>query len=39
VTLPLADRHYVLEKGRVVWQGDSQSLRARPEIVQQYLGV
>jgi len=37
--LPLADRHYVLEKGRVVWQGDSQSLRARPEIVQQYLGV
>jgi branched-chain amino acid transport system ATP-binding protein len=37
--LPLADRHYVLEKGRVVWQGDSQSLRGRPEIVQQYLGV
>ena len=37
--LPLADRHYVLEKGRVVWQGDSQTLRGRPEIVQQYLGV
>ena len=37
--LPLADRHYVLEKGRVVWQGDSQGLRGRPEIVQQYLGV
>ena len=37
--LPLADRHYVLEKGRVVWHGDSQSLRGRPEIVQQYLGV
>ena len=37
--LPLADRHYVLEKGRIVWQGDSQSLRGRPEIVQQYLGV
>jgi branched-chain amino acid transport system ATP-binding protein len=39
VTLLLADRHYVQEMGRVVWQGDSQSLRARPEIVQQYLGV
>ena len=37
--LPLADRHYVLEKGRVVWQGDSQRLRGQPEIVQQYLGV
>ena len=37
--LPLADRHYVLEKGRVVWQGDSESLRSRPEIVRQYLGV
>ena len=37
--LPLADRHYVLEKGQIVWQGDSQSLRDRPEIVQQYLGV
>jgi len=37
--LPLADRHYVLEKGRVVWQGNSTELRERPEIVQQYLGV
>jgi len=37
--LPLADRHYVLEKGRVVWQGGSNELRERPEIVQQYLGV
>ena len=37
--LPLADRHYVLEKGRVVWQGDSQRLRGQPEIVQQFLGV
>jgi branched-chain amino acid transport system ATP-binding protein len=37
--LPLADRHVVIEKGRVVWQGDSEALRAKPEIVQQYLGV
>ena len=37
--LRLADRHYVLEKGRVVWQGDSDALQAQPEIVHQYLGV
>ena len=37
--LRLADRHFVLEKGRVVWQGDSDALREQPEIVHQYLGV
>ncbi|HUG22370.1 ABC transporter ATP-binding protein [Piscinibacter sp.] len=37
--LRLADRHYVLEKGRVVWQGDSEALKRQPEIVHQYLGV
>jgi len=37
--LGLADRHYVIEKGRVVWQGDSASLRDQPDIVHQYLGV
>lgn len=37
--LGLADRHVVIEKGRVVWQGDSQALRAEPRIVEQYLGV
>jgi branched-chain amino acid transport system ATP-binding protein len=37
--LHLADRHVVIEKGRVVWQGDSAALRAQPEIVHQYLGV
>jgi len=37
--LPLADRHVVIEKGRVVWQGDSQALRSQPDIVHQYLGV
>ena len=37
--LGLADRHYVIEKGRVVWQGDSASLRAQPEVVHQYLVV
>jgi branched-chain amino acid transport system ATP-binding protein len=37
--LHLADRHVVIEKGRVVWQGDSDELRAQPNIVHQYLGV
>ena len=37
--LHLADRHVVIEKGHVVWQGDSESLRSQPGIVQQYLGV
>jgi len=37
--LRLGDRHYILEKGRVVWQGDSTALRAQPEVLQQYVGV
>ncbi|SFU53826.1 ABC transporter ATP-binding protein [Pseudoduganella namucuonensis] len=37
--LKFADRHFVLEKGRVVWQGSSDALRAEPGIVQQYMGV
>lgn len=35
----LADRHYVIEKGRVVWQGSSPELAASPEIQHRYLGV
>ncbi|WP_332778308.1 ABC transporter ATP-binding protein [Polaromonas sp.] len=35
----LADRHFVIEKGCVVWQGTSDDLRGQPEIVHQYLGV
>ncbi|CAN7603082.1 ABC transporter ATP-binding protein [Duganella sp. LjRoot269] len=37
--LKFADRHFVLEKGKVVWQGSSDALRAEPHIVQQYMGV
>ena len=37
--LELADRHVVLEKGRVVWQGNSDQLRAQPEVLHRYLGV
>jgi branched-chain amino acid transport system ATP-binding protein len=35
----VADRHYVLEKGRVVWNGTSNGLSANPEIQHRYLGV
>lgn len=37
--LGLADRHFVLEKGVVVWSGTSGELRAEPRIVHEYLGV
>jgi branched-chain amino acid transport system ATP-binding protein len=35
----VADRHYVLEKGRVVWSGTSSELSANSEIQHRYLGV
>lgn len=37
--LTLADHHTILEKGHVVWQGDSQALRAQPDLWNQYLSV
>ena len=35
----LADQHYVLEKGRVVWSGTSEALRTRADVQHRYLGV
>jgi len=35
----VADRHYVLEKGRVVWSGSSAELAANRELQHRYLGV
>ena len=35
----VADRHYVLEKGRVVWSGTSAELAASQDIQHRYLGV
>lgn len=37
--LKLADRHYIIDKGRVTWQGNSASLRAEPDLVRQSLGI
>lgn len=35
----LADRHYVIEKGRIVWTGSSAALRAAEDVQHRYLGV
>jgi branched-chain amino acid transport system ATP-binding protein len=35
----VADRHYVLEKGRVVWSGSSADLASSDEVQHRYLGV
>ena len=35
----LADRHYILEKGRTVWSGDSAALQRDAAKVHRYLGV
>ncbi|MFO1323053.1 MAG: ABC transporter ATP-binding protein [Burkholderiales bacterium] len=35
----LADRHYIVEKGRIAWSGDSAALTADPAILHQYVGV
>jgi len=37
--LPLANRHVILERGRVVWQGDSAALDADRSLWTRYLGV
>lgn len=37
--IALADQHTILERGRVVWQGDSQTLQAQPELWKRYLSV
>ena len=35
----LADYHYILDKGRVVWNGDSKTLLATNGLTERYLGV
>jgi branched-chain amino acid transport system ATP-binding protein len=37
--LRIADRHYVMEKGRVVWQGESAALANDEGLKNRYLGV
>jgi branched-chain amino acid transport system ATP-binding protein len=35
----IADRHYIIERGRVVWTGSSPELAAKPNLQHRYLGV
>ena len=35
----IADRHYLIERGKVVWAGSSAELAAAPAIQHRYLGV
>jgi len=35
----IADRHYIIERGRAVWSGTSVELIAEPELQHRYLGI
>lgn len=35
----IADRHYILERGHIRWEGSSAELSAQPELWHRYLGV
>jgi branched-chain amino acid transport system ATP-binding protein len=35
----IADRHYLIERGKVVWSGSSAQLAAAPDVQHRYLGV
>ncbi|MDM0044406.1 ABC transporter ATP-binding protein [Variovorax dokdonensis] len=37
--LRLADRHFIVAKGRVEWSGTSAQLKAQPELLHTYVGV
>jgi branched-chain amino acid transport system ATP-binding protein len=35
----IADRHYIIERGRAVWSGTSEQLIAGPDLQHRYLGI
>jgi branched-chain amino acid transport system ATP-binding protein len=35
----IADRHYIIERGRVMWSGTSAELTAAPDVQHRYLGI
>ena len=35
----IADRHFILEKGRIVWSGTSEKLRASPDAIARHVGI
>ncbi len=37
--LRIGDRHYIVEKGHVVWKGNSEQLASNEELQQRYIGL
>jgi len=37
--LMICDRHYIIEKGRIAWQGTSRDLTSQPEVCASHLGI
>ena len=37
--LRIGDRHYIVEKGHIVWSGSSGELKADPDLQQRYIGI
>ena len=37
--LKIADVNFIIERGRIVWKGDSDALRKDREALHRYLGV
>jgi len=37
--LQISDHHYIMEKGMIVWEGNSEQLRDNPQLKSRYLGV
>ena len=35
----IADRHFILEKGRIVWSGTSGKLRSSPDAIARHIGI
>ena len=35
----ICDRHYIIERGRTVWSGTSDELKAEPDLQHRYLGI
>jgi branched-chain amino acid transport system ATP-binding protein len=35
----IADRHYIIERGKTVWSGTSEQLIAEPDLQHRYLGI
>ncbi len=35
----VADRHFIIEKGRIVWSGTSEAMRAAPDVIARHIGI